>query len=80
MPSIGRSDVGFAEGADVGPFKHLLQLLDVIDDPLNIHPEQYSGTLVSKIIGPEVYSRISVTVVTSTPDDRHRFTFSQTEH
>lgn len=49
MPPIGGSNVGFAEGADVRSFKHLLQLLDVIDDALNIHREQYSGTQMNFI-------------------------------
>ena len=43
MPSICRRDVGFPEGSNVGSFEHLLELLDIIDDALNIHPKQYSG-------------------------------------
>ena len=44
VPSICSKDVGFPEWSNVGTFKHLLELLDVIDDAFNIHPQQYSGT------------------------------------
>ena len=37
MPSIRSRDVACAERSNVGSFEHLLQLLDVIDDALNIH-------------------------------------------
>jgi hypothetical protein len=42
VPSICSSDVGFPEWSDVGTFEHLLKLLDVMNDALNIHPEQYN--------------------------------------
>ena len=42
MPSICRSDIGCPEWSDVGTFEHLLELLDVMNDALNIHLEQYN--------------------------------------
>jgi hypothetical protein len=44
MPAIRCKDVGFLEWPNVGAFKHLLELLDVIDDAFNIHPQQYRRT------------------------------------
>ena len=43
MPSIGSHDVGFPVWPDVGTLEHLLELLDVINNALNIHLEQYNG-------------------------------------
>ena len=37
MPSIRDGDIACAEWPDVRGLKHLLQLLDVIDNALNIH-------------------------------------------
>lgn len=42
MPSICCNDVGFLEGSDVRTFKHLLKLLDIINDAFDVHPGQYS--------------------------------------
>ena len=49
MPSICSSDVGFPEWSDIGTFEHLLELLDVMNDAFNIHPEQYSGAVALRI-------------------------------
>ena len=46
MPSICSKDVGFLEWSDVRTFKHLLKLLDIVNDALNIHPKQYSGAVI----------------------------------
>ncbi len=43
MSSICSSNIGFVEWSDVGTFEHLLELLDVINDSLDVHPKQYSG-------------------------------------
>jgi hypothetical protein len=39
VPSICGRDVGFPEWSNVGTFEHLLKLLDIIDDALDIHPK-----------------------------------------
>jgi hypothetical protein len=37
VSSICSGDVAFIEWSDIGTFKHLLKLLDVINDALDVH-------------------------------------------
>jgi hypothetical protein len=37
MPSIRSLEVAWAEGSDIGRFEHFLKLLNVVDDPFNVH-------------------------------------------
>jgi hypothetical protein len=40
VPSIGSRDVTGGERPDIGRFKHFLQLLNFVNDPLNVHALQ----------------------------------------
>jgi hypothetical protein len=42
MPTIGGGDIGLLKWPDIRSLKHLLQLLDLINDAFNIHPAQYN--------------------------------------
>jgi hypothetical protein len=42
MPPIRGRDIAGAEGPDVWCLEHFLKLPDVINNALNVHPEQYS--------------------------------------
>ncbi|HEY1264251.1 MAG TPA: hypothetical protein VGF06_12065 [Terriglobales bacterium] len=42
VPSIGSHDVASAEWPDVRSFEHLLQLLNVANNALDVHRFQYS--------------------------------------
>jgi hypothetical protein len=44
MSAIGSRDVGCAEWPNIRRFEHLLKLLDVVNDALNVHASQSSGT------------------------------------
>jgi hypothetical protein len=41
VPPIGSRKVARAQRPDIGPFEHFLQLLNLVNDPFNVHASQY---------------------------------------
>ena len=61
VPSICSRDVACAERPNVRRFEHFLQLLDLIDDALNVHPVPISnmGVAIVKRSGGQHISTVA---------------------
>jgi hypothetical protein len=48
VPSIRGRDIAFVKWPDIRSFKHLLELLDFINDAFDVHPQQYSQPALTR--------------------------------
>jgi hypothetical protein len=53
VPSIRGRDIGFFKWPDIRSFKHLLQLLDVINYAFDVHRQQYSQPALTRHFAPD---------------------------